>query len=640
MTAPAASAEFPWALTQRTSFTGPDGDPASSASTPDVTYDARRDRYVVVWASQEPGPDGPEIYGKRISRKHERIEPAFRISDTPGVLDSANPAIAFNPALDEFLVLWESPSTMGGPRQIHGQRVTPGGNETGADDFLVSAPAGSASVPKLAYNTASGTYLAVWQVPGAGEIDGRVLSATGAPAGAIFQISTTGPASAPSVAYDSVNHRFLVAWSSEASAGEREIYTRLYEGNGAALGAQKRISHIGPDGAPAFDALEPSIAFNSATGEYLVVWRGDAAVPHGQFEVYAQRLNAANAEVGADDFRVSTMGPDGSAAYAVGPSPTVEYLSVPNRYLVLWHGDDDTPPLVEGRIEVFGQALNAAGQEVGLDDFPVRNVSSGATIGRAEFPRAAYDPLANQTLVVWQGTGAAGLAPTESEIFSRRVVDDRDGDGVIDGEDLCPTAPRGAFDANGDGCADDSDRDGLLDQGDRCPTVAHGAFDANRDGCPDDSDADGLIDERDLCRATGGGRLDTNHNGCPGPYKSLAGARISSTVTDFGSSVGVERLRVVDLPSKAKVTLRLRCDRGCTIREKRVKKAGRQTISSRRFKNRRLRSGSIIRATLTAPDTIGGVLRYRVHHGELRRMRTTCIPIGSRVARRRCDRGR
>jgi len=80
---------------------------------------------------------------------------------------------------------------------------------------------------------------------------------------------------------------------------------------------------------------------------------------------------------------------------------------------------------------------------------------------------------------------------------------DRDKDGILDKDDLCPDDPE---DIDGykdsDGCPDpDNDNDGILDVTDKCPTKAEdvdGFEDA--DGCPDeDNDGDGVPDARDRC---------------------------------------------------------------------------------------------------------------------------------------------
>jgi OmpA-OmpF porin, OOP family len=80
---------------------------------------------------------------------------------------------------------------------------------------------------------------------------------------------------------------------------------------------------------------------------------------------------------------------------------------------------------------------------------------------------------------------------------------DKDGDGILDDVDQCPSTPEdkdGYQDA--DGCPDpDNDGDGIPDAIDKCPNEPedHDGF-QDSDGCPDlDNDGDGIPDATDLC---------------------------------------------------------------------------------------------------------------------------------------------
>jgi OOP family OmpA-OmpF porin len=82
---------------------------------------------------------------------------------------------------------------------------------------------------------------------------------------------------------------------------------------------------------------------------------------------------------------------------------------------------------------------------------------------------------------------------------------DRDGDGLPDRLDSCPTEPEtvnGVTDD--DGCPEpDPDGDGILGDADKCPDQAED-FDGweDDDGCPEpDNDRDGIEDRRDACPA-------------------------------------------------------------------------------------------------------------------------------------------
>ena len=138
---------------------------------------------------------------------------------------------------------------------------------------------------------------------------------------------------------------------------------------------------------------------------------------------------------------------------------------------------------------------------------------------------------------------------------------DRDEDGILDVEDLCPDIP-GELLFNG---CPDTDKDGIGDSNDDCPTVAgvralKGCPDADNDGitdaadeCPQerglpeyngcpipDADADGVPDETDICPNEPGtlamnGCPDTDGDGTPDrtdECPDLPGPKISNGCPD------------------------------------------------------------------------------------------------------------
>ncbi|HWO20624.1 MAG TPA: OmpA family protein [Kofleriaceae bacterium] len=96
---------------------------------------------------------------------------------------------------------------------------------------------------------------------------------------------------------------------------------------------------------------------------------------------------------------------------------------------------------------------------------------------------------------------------------------DRDGDGILDVADRCPTEAetKNGF-VDDDGCPDDPDpdRDGLMGAADQCPNEPEdmdGFQDGN--GCPDpDNDGDTVLDVDDKCRDMAG---VVAMQGCPEP---------------------------------------------------------------------------------------------------------------------------
>ena len=176
----------------------------------------------------------------------------------------------------------------------------------------------------------------------------------------------------------------------------------------------------------------------------------------------------------------------------------------------------------------------------------------GSSTSKTKFvvsPFVSYHPYFGQnprTIETWNlttirsgialkvGMGRA-IAPPLPPPIPVVVIQDRDGDGVLDVVDRCPDTPglaalQGCPDRDGDGIADiddkcpdvfgiaryqgcpipDTDGDGVNDELDKCPTVAGIA---RYQGCPiPDTDGDGVNDEEDKCINEKG---PASNFGCP-----------------------------------------------------------------------------------------------------------------------------
>ena len=318
-------------------------------------------------------------------------------------------------------------------------------------DFRISAmgPDGNtrffALDPAVAYNGSANEYLVVWAANDEGaaladdefEIYGqRIDAATGAALDPRFHISSVGTdadsAYDPAVAYNSVNDEYLVVWQEDNGVNDEiEIYGQRLDASGDEIGSDDfRLSNMGPDGDPAFDALNPALAYNATQNEYLVVWHGDDELDN-VVEIYGQRLNAASGdEVGLDDFVISDMGASGADGRFRGQDVAAVYNSSDDEYLVVWEGDDDTLPLVNDELEIFGQRLAADGSPVGENDFRISDMGPDKSPAyAADNPAVAYNSVANAYLVVWSGDdnhdfGDGPLADGEIEVFGQRLAAD------------------------------------------------------------------------------------------------------------------------------------------------------------------------------------------------------------------------
>ncbi len=339
------------------------------------------------------------------SRKHPLNVGAndFRISDMGGTdgddaYDALWPAVAYNSTNNEYLVVWEgddnSDSLTDDELEIFGQRIdAQTGAEVGVNDFRISEMGSSDGNP--AY---------------------RAL--------------------APSVAYNSTDNEYLVVWygdddSDSLTDDEYEIFgQRINAATGEEEGNKDfRISDMGTsDGDNTYHATSPKVAYNSTDNEYLVVWRGDdgtGPLADGEYEIWGQRINAANGEeIGTNDFRVSDMGStDGDASYGAS-TPNLAYNSADNEYLVIWCGYDDSGSLAIQENEIWGQRINADGDEIGTNDFRISDM--GGTDGDDAYdafsPSVAYNSMNNEYLVVWWGDDDSdSLTDGENEIWGQRI---------------------------------------------------------------------------------------------------------------------------------------------------------------------------------------------------------------------------
>ncbi len=372
--------------TVRLSQMGPDGAPDFGAFNPAVAYNPAADEYLVVWEGDDV-LDEREIYGQRVDAADgSEIGSDFRLSDMGPEgnidFDAHSPEVAYNPAANEYLVVWEGDDVIDGESEIYGQRIDATGAEVGTNDVPISdmGPAGNARSPAVTHNPVALEYLVVWEavevVNGENEIYSQRVDAAGAEVGPNdFRLSDMGPegdskfgAVNPAVASNVASGEYLVVWAGDDVVnGENEIYGQRVDAAGVEVGPNDvRLSDMGVETSAAFDAFSPAVAHNPVAGEYLVVWWGDDAV-NGEFEIYGQRLRASNGTQIGVDIRISSMGLEGSVAFSAF-DPAVANNPVDNQYLVAWEGDD----VVDGEFEIFGQrylpVLVSGVETVGLQD--------------------------------------------------------------------------------------------------------------------------------------------------------------------------------------------------------------------------------------------------------------------------------
>ncbi len=197
-----------------------------------------------------------------------------------------------------------------------------------------------------------------------------------------------------------------------------------------------QISQQGPALDSNFRAANPSVAYNTQSNEFLVVWSGSQhpIEPVFESEIFAQRLNGDSGALLGQPIRVSQMGPDGPAGFGNkgdggGPAflealdPVIAWNPQNSEFLVVWWGDDTTFPLVDDKREVFGRRLGLDGIPVG-DQFRISFMGSeGDTLAEGISPEVIYNPTEGEYFVTWQGDNINGVFTNQDfEIWGQRIT--------------------------------------------------------------------------------------------------------------------------------------------------------------------------------------------------------------------------
>ncbi len=244
------------------------------------------------------------------------------------------------------------------------------------------------------------------------------------------------PNMTPDAAYNPVTDEYLVVWYADDNTAplvdeEHEIFgQRVKAATGALVGDRFRISFMGPNGNPEYDALLPAVTYNSFENEFMVVWVGDHHDPplvNDHFEVFGRRVSAAGQLLGSQA-RLSEMGPSSDPAYGVPwwVGPDIAYNALDGIYMVVWCADSDVPPQVNDEFEIWGRRYDPNLTPIDGLWYTISVMGqAGDPAYYATRPAVAWDSNHNNFLVVWEGDHTDfGLVDNEFEIFGQLVPAD------------------------------------------------------------------------------------------------------------------------------------------------------------------------------------------------------------------------
>jgi len=180
-------------------------------------------------------------------------------------------------------------------------------------------------------------------------VSGLPVPADAQPVGSEFQANTytTSHQDLASVAADA-NGNFVVVWESDGQDGDDEgIFGQRYDSAGSRLGSEFRVNSQ-----TNFLQAEPAVTFDSAAGNFVVVWTSYQDPSPG---IFGQRYDGAGNKLGGE-FRVNTY------TTAQQERPAVASAASGN-FVVVWESDNQD----RSGFGIFGQRFDSAGVALGQE---------------------------------------------------------------------------------------------------------------------------------------------------------------------------------------------------------------------------------------------------------------------------------
>jgi len=287
---------------------------AAADEAPALAFDSRNDRHLLVFVRRDIGLTA-QVYGQLRQCDGSAVGSAFVLSE--GNAEKRAPAVAYDDAEGRFLVVWEEGPA--GAANLFGRLVRADGSPL--DPIMtISNADGDQRNPKAVYDSTSGRFLVVWgdnRGVNGYDIYGQLVRADGTMYGSNFPISdATNDQLNPSVAYDSASRQFLVAWSDDRSGSSSDMYGQLLRANGTPSGSNFIISDA------TGDQGNPVAVFDGVNRRFLVAWEDSRS---GSRDIYARYVGADGSPSGGD-FVVSSAPYDQVSPVASFNSRSANFL--------------------------------------------------------------------------------------------------------------------------------------------------------------------------------------------------------------------------------------------------------------------------------------------------------------------------
>ncbi len=330
-----------------------------AAQYPAVVYNPAAAEHLVVWELYR-GLWNVYLQGQRM-RQGTLVSAPFTLT-LPMFNDTApDSALASSSRTANYLVAWTATYEYSSWYYPYAQLWTSTGLTLNLPMTLSDTPIHyyHHDAPAIAYNETANQYLVVWA--NAHYIYGQLLSAT---TGVTVNQNLTLPAyytavAHPTIASNTQDSQYMIVWI-EHTDTHNKLWCQRLDNQGNLIATPLTVATmIAPD-------TQPQVVYNSSAREYMVVWRDQRWYSPNEFpktDIYAQRLSANGipldnpATTTVDE---STMGVNFAISYGndyIDKDPAIAYHAQRGEYLIAWERSGN---ICLQRVSTDGQLLDAS----------------------------------------------------------------------------------------------------------------------------------------------------------------------------------------------------------------------------------------------------------------------------------------
>jgi hypothetical protein len=273
---------------------------------PRAAYSPDAGGFMIVWRDNRSDPNAPTVWGRSLAFNPGNNLATFLTPDfmvTGAFVHFGDvPVLEYSTVSHEFLIIYNR------DYDVRGRRFNINGTLLGSEINIISTPNNVeyAWQANVTYNPASDEFLVVWRwfsdPMEAGSIQAaRIKAGTDNMVGGIIEVDAPSgfDLAIPAAAYDSSNNRYLVVWY-RSIGGLFTFAGRLMNANGTPAGSRFTV-------APTANYVDLDVSFSSRVGSFYSVF-----AHHDLIDIFGTRVSGAGVPDAMDQVTVTaaTTGTD------------------------------------------------------------------------------------------------------------------------------------------------------------------------------------------------------------------------------------------------------------------------------------------------------------------------------------------